>query len=181
MEIKKAKQDLRTQKSFTLIELLVVIAIIGLLASMLLPALKDAREKTKRMGCINNLKQTYLAFGLYAQDWNGYYPVVLDPPGWYYGSFFALEFYGYVPSKNIYNLFICPADRAKNWLYSYITWTRPDWGPEKSPPTARLMQDRNFSSEYHPGGLNLLYHDGHTEWVHTNDPRYSDNVGSATP
>jgi len=64
----------RTQQKFTLIELLVVIAIIAILAAMLLPALGQAREKTKRMVCVSNLKQNYLALWQYAADYNGVMP-----------------------------------------------------------------------------------------------------------
>jgi prepilin-type N-terminal cleavage/methylation domain-containing protein len=60
--------------AFTLIELLVVIAIIAILAAMLMPVLNRAQETSKRIACLNNLKQLGLAAQLYVGDNHGYYP-----------------------------------------------------------------------------------------------------------
>jgi prepilin-type N-terminal cleavage/methylation domain-containing protein/prepilin-type processing-associated H-X9-DG protein len=68
------------QTRFTLIELLVVIAIIGTLVSMLLPALSQAREAGKSIGCVNNLRQVALAFENYRTDWDDFMPTPYQAP-----------------------------------------------------------------------------------------------------
>jgi hypothetical protein len=51
--------------------LLVVIAIIAILASLLLPVLQLAREKTKRVTCMNNQRQLLIGASMYAEEYDG--------------------------------------------------------------------------------------------------------------
>ena len=69
---------------FTLIELLVVIAIIGILAGLVLPALRNARQAGLRAKCMNHERQLFLAARMFADDNDGWLPTrgIATVPKW---------------------------------------------------------------------------------------------------
>ena len=64
-------------QAFTLIELLIVIAIIATLVSMLLPSLSRAKQMAKSVMCLSNLRNFALAAHIYAESYDGTYPIAL--------------------------------------------------------------------------------------------------------
>lgn len=73
--------DTKSRRAFTLVELLVVIAIIGILISLLLPAVQAAREAARRLSCTNNVVQLILAVHQYESAHEWLPPGVYEPQG----------------------------------------------------------------------------------------------------
>ena len=71
------------KQGFTLIELLVVIAIIAILMSVLIPALRSARDHAKRMHCLSNVRTLTLGYLMYKDEHDGrIVPGHTDPGNW---------------------------------------------------------------------------------------------------
>lgn len=150
---KRVKKEI---KIFTLIELLVVIAIISILASMLMPSLKNAIKSARGTACLSNHKQIGQAIAIYAADWKNFVPV-----GFSTGSdHWRVRLYGY--TNNSFDTFNCTEDLNERHLIENET----ELADQHEGSIGVLFQSANNYKEY------AEYYDGSMQWLSSNNYVY---------
>lgn len=114
---------MRLRKSgFTLLEILTVVAIITLLAALILPVLNSARAKARTSSCITNLRQVYVTWRNYVEDYSDYPPSLVS-----------------LISQANASIFHCPSD---SWQ-GFNVWATRRSGHPVSYFYAHSLSDRN--------------------------------------
>lgn len=192
------KRSMQAKRGFTLIELLVVIAIIAILATMLIPSLTKAKEMAKRAYCANNLRQIGVVTAQYCNDNNGVMPIK-----WYAGYFpnwdsLLAEMVSGQRDINTVDFLKCPSSSHTPPLhFSYNNWIhakrREDLAFSLSETFSHVDMNVvvwqrmwwSYSTAVsggwgpvHDDGTNVLFVDGHTEWLQ--DLRQAYLAGSLT-
>lgn len=177
----------RCKRGFTLVELLVVIAIIGVLVSLLLPAVNAAREAARRTQCVNNVRQMALAAVNY-ESANGVFPPGrLDPDleiaGMVQGSYTS---YGGLPTSNptlktgfrSVHIWLLPHMEAGT-IYDLIDFDSPI-GKQMTVGGGAVPINPSYNAFAQAEALFICPSDGNTG-VRISENNYRVNFGGSTP
>lgn len=146
------------RRAFTLIDTLLVIAIVGLLITLLLPAIASARNAARDVASLANIRSHTGVFQMYAGDWNDYLPFVTRPDvdrtiirgcgGWGYSPYFGATQVWPIPLADSYyngrcqgEEFIHPA-RRDDLLIDYLLSSSIIADPEYWDLTTRTGPDQ---------------------------------------
>lgn len=132
-----------TKKAFTLIELLVVIAIIAMLMAILVPALRTAKEQTKKTVCAHQIRQQSMALLMYAQENEEKMPMMTWAGGqWLWDvSYFTTDVI--IASGADRKIFRCPSNRIDTDTNRYWRYSENFSGPvSDATPEPASIQER---------------------------------------
>jgi len=154
-----------TRNGFTFLELMISMALILVLMALLSPMLLRGRDSARRAACMSNLSQLGGALHLYAQDYDGRFPVAQND--------WTVTAQVYSKNRNVY---VCPSEPTESRerfqpgatakaasgepliysSYSYRAGLAND-DPAEEPVSTEW-------SPWHHGGMNVLYLGGNVRW-----------------
>ncbi len=166
---------------FTLIELLVVVAVIAALAAMLMPALSRALGRARQVSCANNIRQTLMILGMSKaapdRDLLPEEPSTSD-------IFLAAKEAGALDNPDLLS---CPGNPVdvdlqgdENDIGYFLDMSFNRWDTMRAVYADRL-EDKDDSTTWglnHRTGVNVLFADGHIQFIGGSDRSPEDKIGN---
>lgn len=120
----KPRRSNQRNQALTIIEVLIVIAILAVLSALLLPAFFAAMGKAQKTNCYNNLRQIDISFLVWADDYNGKFPMEVSVTN---GGTMELVATGNVAAcfqvmsneLSTPKILLCPEDKSRVWATNY--------------------------------------------------------------